>query len=427
VNPLSLTDNDKTAYLANLWLIARADKALSEREEALIEEVRKNLSAKRSLATAAQKAAEGGTFSLTRVGSFANQVQNLEDMVAVALADSDLEKGEADMIAAFCGLIGIRQDQLDLITSDVSKRLKNEASKISCSKCGAQIQSDARFCPTCGAAVASATTESTPLDFSVPKDGYAITFCESSAAGFVAALELARGFGGIQTALKNKKTWYLIPIGQDRFGDVMQMAKALSGIRNRAIYRDGQQMDWDELFGFVWCASQRDQAYKPVEYCFGKDENRINPWGCKQVRLDWSDWSSWFSLGHWERIGVLSKRNVWVFDKARIRHNIATNIHRFRFCPYLHETFVEAVVLSIPEKVEISDNGPWKYNAVYEETPGSIKITEREGEGNFSFTREYYADGVRPRGLLPLKEILARAFSISKTKPAISPQDLLTK
>jgi hypothetical protein len=52
---------------------------------------------------------------------------------------------------------------------------------------------------------------------------------------------------------------------------------------------------------------------------------------------------------------------------------------------------------------------------------------EREGAGNFSYAREYYADGVRPRGLAALKEILTKAFSIAQIKPEISPQELLTK
>lgn len=427
MTPLSLTDKEKTDYLANLWLIARADKALSDQEKALIDQVQKSIQGKRSHNTAAQKAVETGGYSLSKAGSFADQVQNLEDMVAIALADSDLEQAEADVIASFCRLVGIQQEQLDLITSDVSKRLKAQASTISCVKCGAQIQSDARFCPKCGAVVETAEPASTALEFDIPKTGYAITFSESTAPGFFQALELAKQIGPVQSVLKNKKTWYLVAIQSDHFVDVTRMAKGLSGIRNRGIYHDGQQIDWDEVFGFIWCASQRDHAYKPVEYCFGKDENRINPWGCKQARMDWSDWSSWFSLGYWERPGTQGKPNVWVFDKERIRHNLATNLHRFRFCPYLHEKFVEAVVVSIPETVQVSDNGPWKYNSVYEETPGSIKIVEKEGDGDFSYTREYYADGVRPRGLLPLEEILTRAFSISKTKPEISPRALVTK
>ncbi len=425
--PLGLSDKEKTDYLGNLWLIARADKALSDQEKALIDQVQKSIQAKRIHNAAAQKAVESGAFSLTKVGSFADQVQNLEHMVVVALADSDLGQPEADLIASFSRMIGMQQEQLDLVKSDVSKRLKERTPTVSCAKCGAQIQSDAHFCPSCGAAVEDAAPASTSLEFDIPRSGYAITFSESTAAGFTAAVELAKQTGPLQTILKNKKTWYLVSIPNERFVDMSRMAKALSGIRNRSIYHNGQQMDWDEVFGFSWCANQRDHAYNPVEYCFGKDENRINPWGCKQARMDWTEWSTWFSLGHWEQSGLLNKRAVWVFDKDRIRHDLATNIHRFRFCPYLREKFIEAVVISIPEKIEISENGPWKFNTAFEETPGAIKVVQREGDGNFSYAREFYADGVCPRGLLPLKEILARAYSMSQDKPEISPDDLVRK
>jgi uncharacterized tellurite resistance protein B-like protein len=210
VLPTDLTDSDKTHYLANLWLVARVDKALSPLEQAAIERVQKNIQAKRGVASAAQKAVENAAFSLTKVGTFADQVQNLEDMILVGLADSELAQAEADVIASFCGLIGMHQEQLDLITSEVSKRLKSEPSTIVCLKCNAQIQGDARFCPACGAAVESTEAASTSLEFDIPKDGYAITFSESTAPGFTTALELARQIGSVQTALKNKKTWYLV-------------------------------------------------------------------------------------------------------------------------------------------------------------------------------------------------------------------------
>jgi uncharacterized tellurite resistance protein B-like protein len=423
----TLTDQEKTAYLANLWLVARADKALSGREEAVIALIQKNLQAKRALNSAAQKVVEAGGFSLTKVGSFATQVQNLEDMVTVALADSHLDQAEAGFISSFSELIGINHDQLALITSQVSKNAESLSATIACVNCSAQVESTARFCPKCGAALENRTAPTMALDLEIPSEGYAITFCESAAAGFTVALGLAKEVGVVQSALKNKKTWYLVKIDRDRFVDVVRMGNALSGIRNRAVYRDGQQMDWDELFGFVWCANQRNQAFKPVEYCFGKDDNRINPWGCKQARMEWNDWSPWLSFGHWERTGIVNKRDVWVFDKERIRHDLATNLHRFRFCPYLNQGFVEAVILALPDRVEVTSNGPWKYSTAYEETPGSIKIVEKEGTGDFSYTREYYADGVRPRGLLPLHDILNKAFSTSAKKPEISPQTVLSK
>jgi uncharacterized tellurite resistance protein B-like protein len=424
---LRLTDKEKTDYLANLWLIARADKALSDQEKALIDEVQKTIQAKRVHNSGAQKAVESGGFSLTKVGSFANQVQNLEDMVAVAFADSDLAQAEVDLIASFCGMIGVQQEQLDLVTSDVSKRLKKHAPTVPCAKCGAQIQSGARFCPSCGAAVEGAPTPATALEFDVPKTGYAVTFSESTAPGFTAAIELAKQIGPVQTIVKNKRIWYLVSIASDRFPDVFRLAKALSGMRNRAIYKEGEEMDWDEVFGFIWCATRRDQAYNPVEYCFGKDENRINPWGCKQSQMGWSDWSNWFSYGRWQKTGIVNKRNVWVFDKDRIRHDLSTNLHRYRFCPYLSQDWIEAFISAFPQQVEVVEGGPWKYNSAYEESSGCVKVVEKEGEGEFSYTREYFADGVRPRGLAPLQEILIRAFAQCADKPQIAVATLMTK
>jgi hypothetical protein len=72
---------------------------------------------------------------------------------------------------------------------------------------------------------------------------------------------------------------------------------------------------------------------------------------------------------------------------------------------------VEAVLRSIPDRVQITDNGPWKYNRAYEETPGSIKIVEVEKSNGTEFRQEYFADGVRPRGIHILSEILKRAFA----------------
>src|SRR2546429_4418235 len=192
-----------------------------------------------------------------RVGSFANQVQNLEDMIAVAWADSDLAQAEIDLIDSFGQMIGLQHEQLDQVKSDAAKRISGQTATVSCSKCGAQIQSSARFCGSCGAAVEGGVAPTTSaLEFDIPNTGYAVAFSESIAPGFATATELAKQIGPVQTVLKNKKNWYLVSISSDRFVDVTRIARALSGLRNRAIYKDGQQMDWDEIFGFSWCASQ---------------------------------------------------------------------------------------------------------------------------------------------------------------------------
>jgi hypothetical protein len=224
-------------------------------------------------------------------------------------------------------------------------------------------------------------------------------------------LKLAKDAHRFSTHLINKKVWYVASWPINALGDAMRLAAALSGIRNKRCYREGKEINWDELFGFVWCAEERSKAYRPTEYCFGKADNQLNPWGCKQARLDWTEWARWFSYGHFEKQGFLRGTRVWIFDKPRIRHEILTNLQKFRFCPYLRGPLIDSVLRRLPDQVEVTDGGAWKYSQNYQETPGSIKIAEVERSNGVEFKHEYFADGVRPRDLTVLSDLLKVAFT----------------
>lgn len=218
----------------------------------------------------------------------------------------------------------------------------------------------------------------------------------------------------LQTASKNKRTWYLASFAARHFSDMIPLDAALSGIRNRKIYLDGKELAWDEVFGFIWCVAQRATAYRPVEYCFGKSDNRLNTWGCKQAQMDWTDWAQWFSYGRWQKTGFLRTTYIFVFDKERIRHELATNLYRYRFCPHMRTQFTEAVLKHLPDQVELDSKGDWKYARSYETLPRALKVTEREGSGDYAFSSEYYSDGVRPRGFGCLGDVLKKALDECK-------------
>jgi hypothetical protein len=203
-----------------------------------------------------------------------------------------------------------------------------------------------------------------------------------------------------------------------KISDAAQLAEALSSLRNRLLYVDGEEQQWDEVFAFIWCASQRNLAYRPVEYCFGKDENRINPWGCRQARMEWSDWASWFCYGQWEKSGLLSKKVQWKLDKSRIKHELSTNVYRFRYCPHLNAELFESVLKHLPDIVVLGADTDWDYHQNYTEVPGSIRIVQQERSSGVTFSSEFWADGIRPKGLKALYEILIRAFAEIKADPS---------
>lgn len=398
---------DPIPFMANIAMVAHADGTLSAAELGQLEAVRKEMNFKKSDYNSAVRLVQSGEYKLTPVGSFADQVKNLELILRVAYADDDLSEAEVPLVLGFCKAIGINQDQLTRLRNEVLSSLKQQG-KV-CPSCGTESTSDARFCPKCGAGLES-SIQDVQVQFQIPASGIAIEFAESTAASFPKALDIAKTTEGYQTCLKGKKRWHLAVYPSGQITDALPLAESLSGLRNRGLHINGEEKQWDEIFAFTWCASQRAAAYRPVEYCFGKDENRLNPWGCKQARMDWTEWANWFCYGKWEKSGLLGKKVHWRFDKERIRHELTTNLYRYRSCPYLKTRLSEAVLKHFPETVVPGSDPNWDFHQQYEEVPGAIKVVQKESSGGISYSGEFWADGVRPKGLAALASILTNAF-----------------
>ena len=409
---------DAIPFFANIALVVHADGTLSASELGQMEKIRKELRIKKSEYNTALRLVETGGYRLTPVGSFADQVKNLEYILRVAYADDELSKNEVSVILSFCKAIGINQDQLNRLRNEAVASLK-QAGKL-CPQCGTESPSDAIFCPKCGAGIAS-QTEAVQTQFQIPAKGIAIEFADSTAASFPKAVELAKGTSGYQTCQRGKKMWFLTTFATGQIMDALPLIECLSGLRNKTLYLDGEIKLWDEVFAFSGCAATRDTQLHPVEYCFGKTYNRLNPWGCQLAKMDWTGWADWFSYGQWEKSDWLGQDYQWRFDKKRIRHELEASLYRYRFCPYLKTELVAAVLRHFPEVAIPGEDSAWGYRTVYEETPGAIKIVQQEGAGSYVFTREFWSDGVFPKGLSGLNEILSMALrDLKMREPSLS-------
>jgi uncharacterized tellurite resistance protein B-like protein len=409
--------SEPVPFLANIILVAHADGVLSANELGQLEAIRKLCKLKKRDFSAAIKLVEGGNHRLTPIGSFADQVKNLEFIFKVALADSDLDPKESELIDKFSNTIGLTEAQLEKLRLYVVASIEKVG--LLCPSCAHDNSADSRFCSNCGDDL-QASTPHIDVDFKIPPTGIAIEFAQSTSASFSKALDLARATPDYKEGTRGKKSWYLAAYPSQEIVEAIPLAKALGGLRNRKLYISGEEKEWGDVFGFSWCAAQRESAYRPIEYCFGKDENRLNPWGCKQARMDWAEWAGWFCYGEWETFGLLGKRMRWRFDKQRIKHELATNLYRFRYCPYLNAEFSEAVINHFPEVVEPHNDDDWDFHERYEEVPGAIKLVTKDRIGSFSFTDESWSDGVCPKGYRVLAEILGKALQDLGTQSHLS-------
>lgn len=393
-------------YLANIWAVARANNVIGESQRAALEEVCSEMGGKKTDLSKAEKLVASDGFVLKPIGRYSERVRNAEDMLYVALSDGELCEDEIECITAFLKDIGLDQDSVDIMVAEAQTRSEAKNLELVCSGCGVSMSSDAKFCPNCGVQIrVSAVVEpSVQVEFNYPSHGISVEFAESTSANFAAALAIAKTAPDFQVCEKSRKQWFLATWPQEQITDVLSLADALKGLRNRKAYLDGEVMQWDEVFGFNWCFQRRQQAYRPNEYCFGLDEDRLNIWGCRQASMDWTSWADW--LGY----GKFTSKDVFVFDKDRIRHELETNLYRVRFCPCLRTNLVATVLELLPDQVKVGERTGWQYKKEYEQGPLSIRVVQKEVQGGLVFKDEFWASGVSPRGIEVAVDILKHAF-----------------
>jgi uncharacterized tellurite resistance protein B-like protein len=408
---MALVGEERVVYLASLVSVARIDGSVSPKESDAIERIQKRMGAKKTELNKAMKLAERDDYKIQPIGHFADKVQNLEDLFYVSAVDGEIHAQEKTIIVNFATDIGVTKDQLNLIMGDIKRLITSGTARSSCPACGAEVPVNARFCATCGAAVSVADSEkAVSVSYEIPSSGVTIEFAESTAAGFADAVKIAGSASSNATCVKGKKTWYLASWPIEDIEEAIKLTECLKGMRNRKVYVDGTESRWDEVFGFVWCAQARNTAYRPIEYCCGLDEKRLNIWGCRQAHMDWTDWADWFSYGSYKKGGLLKNQPIFVFDKNRIRHEIETNLFRCRYCPYLNFDLIQAAVDAFPDEVTPSEKGPWLYRRDYEETPGSLKVKTKISEGGYTYTDEFFSNGVAPKNPYLGLEILKKAI-----------------
>lgn len=406
-----LDNEQKVRYLMNVIGLARSDNALSPKESDAIDLIQTTIGARKTELNKAYKMVEGENFSPEVIGAWSDQIKNLEHIIYVALIDGSIHANEKSYILSFAKQVRLSQDQLNLIISDVKRFIASNTKDVKCPSCGAGFTASAKFCPDCGSnIVAMEASQSVSVSYDIPASGVTIEFAESSAANFGMAMKAMRSAPINGECTRAKKQWYMACWPKQKIADAFELINNLKGMRNRSVYVDGEERQWNDVFDFVYCANARKAAYRPNEYCFGIDEKRLNIWGCRKAGMDWNEWASWFGYGQYAKSGMLDRTVIFAFDKTRIRHEIELSLHSCQLCPHLRFDLIESVLKEFPEQVTPSQAGEWRYKRDFNENPGAIAVKETSRRGGMTFSDEYYSSGVAPSSVYVGLAILKRAF-----------------
>lgn len=288
-----------------------------------------------------------------------------------------------------------------------------------CPECRSELQSGFRFCPYCAfnldperpnhqadsespQRVPSSVEVMPPEPPPLPGSGVTIEFGHSSSARFPEATRLARDAPVFAEWGEGRSVIYRASYPKILIESSLRLAKLVRGWKSSRVFLDGKMVTWESLFGFSWCYERRQASYRPPLYCFGLDENRVNPWGCIQTQLGLHQWADCWRWGKF-----VSRDGTWEFDKSRLRHELSRRLFEYRLCPALDLGLLEELVEALPSPVNPNRNADWQFVEGYEEVPGCL-VVAREPTSftgvllRFGGDRRYLV-GVAPNGLRAVK------------------------
>jgi len=401
-----MIEKDAYLYLRNLQCLAHADGILSPEEEQFVEVARTKIGAKKSTFNRAIKEISDHVIDIKSLSRFSTRIRNIEDLIELALVGGELKSEEKNLIADAAKRGGMTQEIINTVFREAKQR--REAASPLCSSCGAALPESARFCPECGVSKEVAPTNSIGRQVSivVPDSGVTIAFAKSTSGRFPEALDLAKSLPTFQEATRDGKQWYAVTISPQDTSNLIGIANPLGGLKNKEVFLNGIKVDWKKVFGFAWCAGERENAYDPVKYCFGVEDERMNIWGCKQLQMDWTSWSDWFTYGKFV------KGTVFEFDMKRIVHELEQKLEAVRLCPHLRIQFISEVLKQFPRKVKVGEGTGWSYREAYGPHPNAIKVKINR----WGTTEMIDVVGVQPDDINPAKTVLSRAIKTSGQK-----------
>jgi RNA polymerase subunit RPABC4/transcription elongation factor Spt4 len=278
---------------------------------------------------------------------------------------------------------------------------------IICKNCSYANEPNSKFCQECGDPLFDKfkikETKSRPEKFNIvdiPEpntNGITIEFPYSTAQSFEFAVKEAKLFDTFEHFGEDKKAIYRVTLAENEIFKAKELLLQLKGWRKRTVYVNGDKVMWDSVFDFTWCYERKLSSYKPEYYCFGyENEWDFNVWGCMRAMMPFVNHSQWFTYGKW-----LNNEGDWQFDKERIKHELAKNLHSHRYCPALNPTLIQEVLEAIPSVINPKKNKNWKFIEAYSSVDNALVLTINQ----YGFEKTRYLTGVCPDGKGFIKDL----------------------
>ena len=387
---------NRPAYLANVLSIAKIGGKVAATESLALRSIMHRIGGTQDDLVAAGKMLGVGRYQLQLPDSLNERMDNLQDMIMVAIADGNLSPTEAGPIEEMAKAMKYAQADVDLAMRRAKLALKQigrEPRTITSERQPPPIPGKAPKRPA-KAASQKAPPQPKPPPPPIPAP---VEKEEEPPAAVDSGLPPVP-----EPTPKAEPVPEMKPVEQAIEPVAEEEPPPAEPSGNEESVAEGP----DTVSGSIpnpvkACMQRRAESENPETYCFGVPDGSPNPWGCRLANMPWEPGAPWMELGSFR------DDETFVFDKHAIAERLTSGLSAALSCPHMDTDYTEAVFHSLPDRALI---GPrWTYRAADSDDAHAVNVSTTEYIHGCAVSTNLTVSGVDPIGTRDAMRLIGKA------------------